>query len=133
MFKYKVISQYNNQLTWDVRISMKFHPTVGDFIREIKSSKLENKTIKEIYIYRKGIVVGKATFAGDLNTEWSGSPKDLWEAEVDRCEMTTNGYNIYTYEIYIKEPREGYAVKIHPIVPWLIDMIKKPIPTGLRG
>lgn len=133
MLKYKVLSEYQGHFTWTVNISGKIRPTVGDFIREIKYAPIHSSTgitpIKIIYIYRKGIQIGTCSFKGEENIKWDGSPKEIWTAIVDKCEMHYAN-NDMIFKIWTKEPREGAYAWLHPVIPWLKNKVSIPIPVN---
>ena len=115
MLKYKSILQRASEMVWKVNIINNWHPTVGDYIREIKKAKSSQTVLtKTITIYRKGLIVGKATFVGEKAEKWSGKASEFWSDPVKTCEMRcTDGFS-YHYNIYIKEPREGsYACALN--------------------
>ncbi len=106
MLKYKVISKKNQKLKWNVRIINKLHPTVGDYIKEIKKSKNDLFTVKTIWIYKDGNMVGVAVFEQEQNVEWKGAASEFWSDLVEKCEMTAEGSTSYTYKIYIVNPQK---------------------------
>lgn len=135
MLKYKVLSENQGRFTWKVFIAGKRHPSVGNFIQEIKNAQISAPTgivpIKVVYIYRKGIKVGTCSFKGEEAIEWIGNAREIWSAPVERCEMSYHNIDPI-FRIWIKEPREGAYVYTHPILPWLREAISMPIPMEVR-
>ena len=124
MLKYKVIKNENGRITWDVHVFMKPNADVGTFIREIKQS--PSHFDKEIKVYRKGIEIANVLFHGETAIVWNGKASEIWDAPVEKCELTH--YHGYVFKIYIQEPREAVGVCAFPFFPLLFNNMQNPLP-----
>ena len=91
MLRYKTARETQDLIFWDVKIILKHHATVKEYIQEIKNASPLQKgdhPVKIVWIYSSGVIAAYVRFRDNNDNEFYNKKNlDIWNAKVEKCEL----------------------------------------------